>query len=315
MGIEISFEYSEKLIDDFIKEKLKSDKSKRDYKREILKFIKFAGMDFLDIKSHHVCEDYINHLKDRTKLPSKHPEHLSMATVEKIYSYLFSFFNYLEEKLEQDSIDFYNYFKKIDKPTVSRNIKRDKIISWKELDELISILKEGNKRDFIALMLIFTSGLTVKEVTSLKWNQFVEDANGNIGIEFDLPNGFKRYVKVSKEIWQLLIEYRKNSTVSSTTHVFLNKFGHPLSDRWFRKVLSDACEKAGFEHKYTPRDLRHSAAFYQLKSGASPEKVQYQLGWSDVRLANRYSYVIPELEDNPIDYVNFTLKKQGDDKN
>lgn len=309
MSVNIPFEYNEKLIDSFLRAKLKSDKSKRDYKREILKFIKFIGMDYLDIKSQLVCENYINHLIEKTKLPSKDPERLSMATVEKIYSYLFSFFTYLEEKLEKEGTEFYNYFQNIEKPTVSRNIRDDKIISWEELDKLISVLKEGKDRDFLALMLIFTSGLTVKEVTSLRWEQFVEDGNGNVGIEFELSNGFKRYAKVKKDIWILLNKYRGSIPVSSRNHVFLNKYNKPISSRWLRKVLHDACEEAGLSNIYTPRDLRHSAAFYQLKSGADPEKVKEQMGWSDVSLAKRYEYRIPELEDNPIDYVNFTLKK------
>jgi len=39
-----------------------------------------------------------------------------------------------------------------------------------------------------------------------------------------------------------------------------------------------------------------------------------QFGWSDSRLADRYLYSIPVLDDNAIDYMNFKLLNKNDDK-
>lgn len=297
---------SQNLIEYFSIERLKLEKTRRDYKREIIRFAEFLGEDFLHTNKED-CESYINSLRDKANQGK-----MSIFTVEKIYIYLFSFFNYIESvKLVYKFIpsSFFNHFKSVKKPVAPRSISSDKIISLTELDELITLLKEGVFRDYVALMLIFTSGLTLKETTTLKWNQFIEDVNGNIAIEFLIKNNKKRYIKVSRDIAELLAEYRKSlEPISKDTHVFLNKFGKPLSGRWLRKILTDACKKAGFEYIYTPRDLRHSAAALCLKNGSSAEKAKEQFGWSNAKLADRYNYSIPTLEDNAIDYLNIKIK-------
>lgn len=297
---------SQNLIKQFTIERLKLEKTRRDYTREILRFTEFIKKDFL-YASNEDCSSYINKLKENASKGK-----MSIFTVEKIYIYLFSFFNYIESvKLVYNFIpaSFCNHFKAVEKPSAPRTISSDKIISLSELDELISILKAGNLRDYTALMIIFTSGLTLREAIDLKWHQFVEDVNGNIALEFIVKNNEMRYVKVSNDMAELLAKYKKTiEPVSKESHVFKNKFSKPLSGRWLRKVLTDACKKAEFEHIYTPRDLRHSAAAMCLKNGAPAEKVKEQLGWSDARIADRYNYSIPILEDNAIDYLNFKLK-------
>jgi len=46
-----------------------------------------------------------------------------------------------------------------------------------------------------------------------------------------------------------------------------------------------------------------------LKHGASRQQTMEQFGWTDIRFADRYSYAVPELQDNAIDYINFHLKR------
>jgi len=299
----LSFEHNQDLIDKFVF-KLKREKTKKDYKREILKFVKYIEKDYLNA-TYDDCFSYISFL-----IKQSEEDKISKATVERIYSTLYSFFTFLKDS---GYIGF-NHFKKIVKPQVSRNISKEKIIPFNELDRLISVLKEGKMRDYIALMLIFTSGLTIREVTSLKWNQFLEDPNENIGIVFYLNNNRKRYVKVSNDVWQLLNIHKRQTTASKDSYVFLNRFDNPLSGRWLGKVLSEACKKAGLEKSYSPSDLRHSAAAISLKNGASSGQAMEQFGWSDSRLADRYLYSIPVLDDNAIDYMNFKLLNKNDDK-
>ncbi|MCG8542386.1 MAG: site-specific integrase [Clostridia bacterium] len=297
---------SKYLISCFTNEKLKLEKTRKDYTREILKFSEFIEKDIL-IATADDCKSYINMLKEKAQRKK-----ISVYTVEKIYIYLFSFFNYIVSvKGLYDFIpgDFTNCFKRVKKPAAPRSISSDKIITLSELDQLISILKEGTLRDYVALMLIFISGPTLSQTVNLKWNQLIEDASGNIAIEIPLKNYEKRYIKLSKDMAELLAEYKMSSgPVSKDSHVFLSKFHKPISGRWLRKVLRAACEKANFEYIYTPRDLRHSAVTLCLINGAPPEKVKEQFGWSDIRFADRYNYSMPVLEDNAIDYVNFKFK-------
>ncbi|WP_432664932.1 tyrosine-type recombinase/integrase [Wukongibacter baidiensis] len=311
-----------RLLEDFVSG-FKLDRTKKDYVREIEKFCYFIEKDFLEI-TYEDCNEYIDYLNrkvnegvdDKLRLGkvlfSTKKNKISVATAEKVYSYLFSFANHVQGlKSICDFIpdNFSNFFKRTDKPKAKRNISQEKIISWDELDKLITALKEYNTRDYLALMLIFTSGLTVRETINLRWNQIFDDANGNVGIRFKLPNGHERLVKVNSDIAKLLEEYRLNQRpVSHEEYVFLNKFNKPISSRWIRLILERACKDAKLKNSYSPRDLRHTAAYMCLKYGASKEQTMEQFGWTDIRFADRYPYSVPELQDNAIDYINFKLK-------
>ncbi|QZY56945.1 tyrosine-type recombinase/integrase [Crassaminicella profunda] len=295
---------NKEIINSFVS-RLEKEKSRKDYKRDLQHFVEFIEKNFLQATLED-CEKYITDIK--LKVSEKK---LAITTAEKLYSQLYSFFNYLEEN---EHIP-YNHFKNISKPTASRNISKEKIIMWEDLDKLISILKTFNQRDYAILMLIFTSGLTLNEAVNLKWNQFVIDDTGNIGIVFITKRG-KRYTKVHKDTWNLLQKYRNSlaDLITQDSNVFLNNRGNKITGRWVRMVLKKACIEAELDHEYTPRDLRHTLAAHTLKRGASSRQVKQQLGWSNENLAQRYLYTIQQLDDNAIDYLNFNLKKDDSSK-
>ncbi len=282
-------------------ERFKKEKTKNDYRRDIIAFLNFTQKNFLEINFED-CNQYIEYLK--TKVDKRK---LAISTAEKLYSQLYSFYNYLE----QNKYISYNHFKKIKKPTASRKILEEKIITWDELDRLISKLKTYRLRDYAAIMMIFTSGLTINETINLKWNQFFIDESKNIGIKFRTKKG-ERYVKVHQDIWKLLQDYKEKelNIISQDHYVFLNNRGKRISDRWIRLVLEKACQEAKLDKIYSPKDLRHALAAYTLKKGASAKQVQEQLGWSSEKLAERYFYTIQQLEDNAIDYLNFSLNNK-----
>ncbi|WP_053957178.1 tyrosine-type recombinase/integrase [Inediibacterium massiliense] len=291
---------SETILSSFLS-KLEKEKTKRDYRRDIYTFLNFIEKDFLDANLED-CKNYIEELNHLIEIKK-----MALSTAEKFYSEIYSFFNYLEE----NNYIEYNHFKNIHKPTATRNISSDRIIKWEELDQLISVLKTYSLRDFSICMLIFTSGLTLQEAVHLKWNQFFEDNKGHIGIIFTTKKG-ERYVKVHPDIWKLLNNYQsqQEGIVSKDDYVFLNNRGKRITGRWVRMILQKACEEANLSHSYTPRDLRHALAAYALKKGAAPHQVKEQLGWSHENLADRYLYTIQQLEDNAIDYLNFSLKEK-----
>ncbi|MCG8541812.1 MAG: tyrosine-type recombinase/integrase [Clostridia bacterium] len=291
-------DYINELFNEFLRNRLKTDKARKAYRRELNKFSNFIGKDYFDA-TFEDCNLFINHLKNKAK-----KKHLSLATVERIYSTLFSVFNFLEEHLAC----ICNHFKQIEKPHVSRNVSPEKIISWNEVDKILFVLKKGNIRDYAIFLLIFTSGLTSNELVNLKWSQFIKDESENLGIIFKEKNG-NRYVKVHPDTWELLLKYRNVlGLVSDDSYVFLNNRGNKISSRRVRGIFKEVCEKAGLERNYTPRDLRHSLAAITLKKGATASLVKEQLGWSNSRIAEWYLYTIQQLEENAIDYLNFKLK-------
>lgn len=294
------------IIEDFCYT-LKSQQAKNDYKREIIRFMEYIEKDFLNV-TRIDCERYVKFLKDKV-----HDKVFTTATIEKKVSYLMSFFNYLEKNKDKYQLPEYfsNHFKNIEKPEASREVSLDKIISLNELDKLIDVAK-NNLRNYAAYMLIFTTGIKLNELLDLKWLQFIEDQEGNVGIKLINNDTSIRYIKVHPDVWDLLLQYKESSKIANPIYVFHGLKGQKLTARTFQYSLEKDCEKAGIA-KYSLRDLRHSHIFYSLNANAPKELIAKQQNWSNILYADRYKkYENFLLKESPFDFLNFSLKIKKD---
>lgn len=294
------------IIEDFCYT-LKTQQTKNDYKREIIRFMEHIEKDFLNV-TRIDCERYVEFLKTKV-----HDKEFSTATAEKKVSYLMSFFNHIEKNKEKYQLPEYfcNHFKNISKPAASRDVSLDKIISLKELDKLIHVAK-NNLRNYTTYMLIFTTGIKLKELLNLKWIQFIEDREGNVGIELMNDDNSIRYIKVHPDVWQLLLQYKEISKLENPIYVFHGPKGQKLTARTFQYALQKDCEEAGIP-KYTLSDLRHSHIYYSLNANAPKELIAQQQNWSNILYVDRYKkYENFLLKESPFDFVNFSLKTEND---
>jgi integrase/recombinase XerC len=165
-----------------------------------------------------------------------------------------------------------------------------------EIDRFFSRNQDMQKRDAAIFELIYSSGLRIGELTSLK----VED--------LDLKNGWvrvvgkgrkERYVPVGSVAVAALDAYLPLRAVAATRRglaetegpLFLNYRGGPLSSRGIRRILKTYLDSAGLARDASPHTFRHSFATHLLYGGADLRSIQELLGHSSLSTTQRYTKV------------------------
>lgn len=310
MNIESIPKNYQSILKNYFYEKKSSESTKKSYTKEIIAFYNYNNKKIEEVKNDD-CKEYIKKIENEAS-----QKKISISTAEKIYSILYTIFKFATKNRQKYNLpnEFENYFDRIQKPKANKEIKYENIISFGEIDKLISYFKENSIRDYAIFSLIFTSALTRTEISELKWNQFFEDAKGNIGIEYNLPYGNKRFVPITKDTWELLIEYRKKTLSSDSEFVFQSRKSKSISINRIDAMIKKACINAGLKKTYTPTQIRQSAIAYALKNNIEPSALIEQTNWSDLRPVKRYNTVINNLDKGIGTYINFEIKhenKQG----
>lgn len=274
------------------------DSTKKDYAREIYNFINFIGKAFNKANIED-CRRYITYLSEKKKFKS--------STIDRIYSTLYAIFEFtLQNKDKYNLTNFENCFTRIRRPEVPRDVEISDIIKSHELDRIIAYLKNGPIREYALFSLIFTAALTAQEVSNLTWEQFIEDGNSNIAIEFLLPKGRKRYVFVPEDTWKLLIEFRKTNSKPDASYVFFSRKNAKLSSTQIRRLFKQICMAAGLENtSYSISHLKNTAIAYSLSHNMDNNSLRQQLGCSDLRPTRRYDKVIANLNNSTGNFLKF----------
>lgn len=311
MSIKLDFEFNNPLLEEFLLT-FRALESRRNYRREIMQFMRFTGKPFDEITVEE-CRQYVDHLMGLTMLPEEHPRHKKLTTVEKIYSYLYSFYSFLHKFHGE-----FNPFNLVEKPRADREVSPTLIIPRADFNRLLAVLQKGPLMELVAMLLIFTSGLWPNEIVELKWNRFIQDAHNNIGIRVAKRGQETRYKAVHPDVWKILMQLRiEMGNPPADSYVFLNRRDLPYTDRKLRRILESACREAGLP-AYPVKSLRHTFALRSLEDGADAAALQEHLGWETAHYADKYLRVMKELEESPVKKLKFDLAKglptKGEDK-
>ncbi|WP_027178219.1 tyrosine-type recombinase/integrase [Maridesulfovibrio bastinii] len=163
------------------------------------------------------------------------------------------------------------------------NNYRLKLESHKSISESI--------RDIAILELLFSSGMRVSELCSLKFE------------DVDLPSG---QVKVSgkgkrervipicgKEVLNSLRLYIKEYSpwLERDKSFFLNRDKHGMSTQSVRLLIKKYCYLAGITTNITPHMFRHTVATLLLENGVDIRNIQCLLGHSSLSVTEIYTHV------------------------
>jgi integrase/recombinase XerD len=149
------------------------------------------------------------------------------------------------------------------------------------------------RRDRAMLELLYATGLRVSELISLQPQQ--------INFEGDYltvkGKGSKvRAVPFGKWAREKLLDYLKDARSRllkgrSSSYLFINRSGKPLTRQGFWKLVHHYARAAGIEKKVTPHSFRHSFATHLLEGGADLRSVQAMLGHADISTTQIYTHV------------------------
>lgn len=238
------------------------------------------------------CNNFVEYIKEK----------YAKSTCEKIYSYLHSFYNFMNKK---GYIEV-NPFTYVKKPEVSRIKTKDDVLSIQEINQLVDILPKLNIRDRLIMIFLATTGCLLNELVNLRWKDIMMDENNNAYVR--LGKGKKeRVVKLHKYCFKLIEDYRDYSGLSeiilpNDNFVFTTQKSNSITDRNVRLIVHKALDLAGLS-QYSAKDFRHSFAAISLRLGADEEDIKNQLGWSDKYYAIRYKYVLNFVDSESVDYL------------
>ena len=266
--------------------------TKHDYlSKIILMKVYLKEKDLLEVNKYD-CNEFIEYIKDR----------YAKSTCEKIYSYLHSFYNFMNKK-EYIEINPFTYVKK---PEVSRIKTKEDVLSIQEINQLVEILPKLNIRDRVIMIFLATTGCLLNELVNLKWKDLMMDDKNNTYVR--LGKGKKeRVVKLHPYCFKLIEDYRDYSglpelILPSDEFVFTTQKSNSITDRNVRLIVKKALDLAGLP-QYSAKDFRHSFAAISLRLGANEEDIKNQLGWSDKYYAIRYKYVLNFVDSESVDYL------------
>jgi integrase/recombinase XerD len=259
------------------------------YGRDMLKFDAFAKKQKLTLQTVS-REDLVDFLASlyRRKLESR--------TVARHLVTLRNFFRFaqINELITDDpSLN-------LESPKIRRSLP-----GYLRLEEVEKLLTQPDEktpiglRDRAMLEVLYSSGLRVSELTSLR----VMDLDRSAGCVRCIGKGDKeRIVPVGKKALSLVDRYLRDARpkllgkgqFANSPVLFLNRRGGRLSRVGVWKILSAYGRQAGLRVALTPHMLRHSFATHLLERGADLRSVQLMLGHSDISTTQIYTHVVEE---------------------
>ncbi|GER93895.1 site-specific tyrosine recombinase XerD [hot springs metagenome] len=146
-------------------------------------------------------------------------------------------------------------------------------------------------RDSAMLELMYSSGLRVSEIISIKVNDLNFEGGflrimGKGAKERIVPINQRAIEKVRRYMHELRQGLLKNK---QSPFVFLTSRGMPMTRQRFWQALKKIGDIVGL--KLTPHTIRHSFATHLLEGGADLRSVQKMLGHSDISTTQIYTKV------------------------
>ncbi len=280
---------------------LNTKKSRSDYYSLIVHLTDYVKKDFLVITETD-AQSYFNHLLMLTSNGKQ-----SLKTVKVKLARLKSVSNFiLRHSYLFDLQQTYtrNPFQKVSLPVSDDYLSRKNVPSIEEMNNILHYA-EKNEQLYLILSLMIRCGISAGEICTLKFEDFIQDSSGNIGIEYCYRN-VKRYIKLPDDVLTLIREYIGDTTVSISEYLFHNKRGNQLRIRDLERLYLKYVP-ADLEPHFTLSDLRNGSAAYMLVCGASISEVAKYIGIS-TEWMRRFDKVIPELHTAAVDYTNIQVK-------
>ena len=237
---------------------------------------------------------------------------ISSTSIKRKYSSLSSYFSYLIDRkiIKKNPLNGIYTPKLIKKlPTVLSVEEIEKIFEQSENsdNELLGL------RDRCIIELLYSCGLRVSELCSLKINNLQFDSNvirffgkGNkeriIPLTFYAKEWLEKYLYQSRQI----LSNRKSS---EQKFVFLSNNGKRLTRAAIWQSIKKYVKAAGIAKTVSPHTFRHSFATHLVDGGANLIEIQKLLGHSDISTTEIYVHLSKEFIDS--EYMKAFDKKKN----
>ena len=177
----------------------------------------------------------------------------------------------------------------------------ERILSEEEVAAMIQS-QTNNKRNQAILLLLYTAGLRVNELCSLRWQDLSQRMPGGQLTIFG-KGGKTRIILLPESVWHHVSKLRNNA--DSDDPVFMSRqkdsFGTALDQSQVNRIVALAAIAAGINKKVSPHWLRHAHAIHSLTRGAPLHLVQKTVGHNSIATTSRYLHA--HLDDSSALYL------------
>ncbi len=158
-----------------------------------------------------------------------------------------------------------------------------------EVDRIIKAARERGRyghRDATMIVLAYTHGLRVSELTTLQWDQ-VELDQGLLHVR-RRKRGTPSVHPLRGVELRALRRLRREQQPTST-FVFTTERRAPMTTAGFRKLLSRIGEAARLPFPIHPHMLRHAVGYRLANDGQDTRAIQHYLGHRNIQHTVRYT--------------------------
>lgn len=238
---------------------------------------------------------------------------VSATSQARILSGIRSFFRFLvlEGTLEDDPSEL------LESPSVGERLPE--VLSVDEVDRMeraIDLSKWEGQRNRAIIEVLFSCGLRVSELVSLRFN----DVSGKDRFLRIIGKGDKeRLVPISDTAlheMQLWLYDRNLMKVKpgEQDYVFLNRRGAHLTRTMVLIIIKRAAADAGITKTVSPHTLRHSFATALLQGGANLRAIQEMLGHENIKTTQIYTHIdMTTLRDEILNHHPRNMKNRPSD--
>jgi site-specific recombinase XerD len=236
---------------------------------------------------------YVHYNKDLCRFLQKTPENITPEDIKKYLSY-----QEKEKALSSSSMNlalssfkfFYNHVVKQNIAGGQRRPKQDLklpvVLSMPEIKKLLAA--KNNIKHRLLLMLVYSAGLRVSEVVSLKKEDV--DSRRKL-IHVVSGKGRKdRYTLLSDQVIQCLAIYQAACKIETWLFPGASPDSH-LSVRSAQHICESALRDANVGKNASIHSLRHAFATHLLENGTDIRYIQELLGHASIRTTERYTHV------------------------
>ena len=171
------------------------------------------------------------------------------------------------------------------------------VLSVNEIDIIVNSININSKngiRDKSLIMLMYSSGLRVSELTNLTLTNYYKDDEvlrifGKGKKERLVPIGEKAKSALFDYIYNVRPSYSKNS--QSKGVIYLSNRGKKLSRKTVWNIVKVISKNSNIDKNITPHTFRHSFASHLIEGGADLRVVQELLGHSNISTTQIYTHL------------------------
>ena len=146
-------------------------------------------------------------------------------------------------------------------------------------------------RDIAVIELLFSTGIRISELCSLKANDI--DLYEKTLLIYGKGSKERRLQIGNDSVIQILTNYRTcfSNIIASCDHFFVNPSGTPLSDQSVRRMIKKYSSIASINMHITPHMFRHTFATSLLDADVDIRYIQEMLGHSSINVTEIYTHV------------------------